>query len=385
MDQLHLARAEWMALHDRWSDASAYTAFDWIAPWFRWYAPGQRSWIMRAREGHATVGFAPLYGWNGTLGGLPVRRIDFLGHNFGVGSFVVPGDEPRVVRAFLDHLLAARGDWDVLALKGIAQGSLAHRALTAWLGEHGLAFETEPFVVPTIDLRGGWPKYLATKGKNLNKQLARARKKAGAAGAVEITRSRPMEGGAVERMMERIVAVSLRSRKADFHGAIGSNSHVEAFYRDLARGFRRDQRLDLAMMSIGGVDVAYVLGLIQGRRYYHIDTAYDEAYRETSCGTLVNLQVVRELFDENMDLYVNEGEDAYKARWVTGGLERVAVYVFSASTKSKVARDLKFRVLPAAARVRSEVGTRVASIRARIAAARGEGEKGEGAAAAEKD
>lgn len=370
MDELHLARAEWMALHDRWQDASAYTAFDWIAPWFRWYAPGERSWIMRAREGHRTVGFAPLYGWKGTLGGVPVRRIDFLGHNFGVGSFVVPEDETRVVRAFLDHLLAHRDQWDVLSLKGIEQGARAHRALTTWLGEHGLGFETERFVVPTIDLRGGWKKYLQTKGKNLAKQLSRAQKKAAAAGPVVLTRSRPLEGAVVERTMERIVAVSLRSRKAEFHGAIGSNAHVEAFYRDLARGFRRDQRLDLAMMSIGGVDVAYVLGLVQGRRYYHIDTAYDEAYRDTSCGTLVNLQVIRELFDEDMDLYVNEGEDAYKARWVTGGLERVALYVFSPSTTAQVARDLKFRVLPVASRVQDGMQTKLAALRARLSKAR---------------
>lgn len=372
MDQLLLARADWLQLHDRWEDASAYTAYDWIAPWFRWYAPGQRSWILRAREGHDTVGFAPLYGWRGTLGGLPVRRIDFLGHNFGVGSFVAPGDDPRVIRGFLDHLRAAQSDWDVLALKGIARGSAAHRALATWLGEHDYTFEVEPFTVPTIDLRGGWAKYLATKGKNLQSQLARARKKAAAAGAVEFTRVRPREGAEVERLMARIVAISLRSRKADFFGAIGSNTHVEAFYRDVARGFRRDGRLDLALLSLGGVDVAYVLGLVQGRRYYHIDTAFDEAYRDTSSGTLVNLQVIRELFDDpELSLYVNEGEDAYKARWVTGGLERVSIYVFGRSLTARAAHRAKFVVQPLAAQVGERLETRARSLRARWEARRG--------------
>lgn len=342
--------AEWERVWEL--DPSAFTSIDWIVPWFRFYglrAEGRLE-VLIAREAGEVIGIAPLYSWRGTLGGMPVKRVDFLGHNFSMPQLLIARRTDDVVGAFLQHLVSRGGPpFDVLVLRGPVLGSLQLHALEKALKQRG--FGTHDYSIPTpmIEVRGTFEEYLKARGKNLKQQYSRAAKRCEAIGPVKLSTTGDTS------VLDRVYRLSAQSWKGETGEAIGVQQHVAAFYREVAERFAAKGRLRITLLTIGDRDVAYVYGLTAGRRYYHIDTAYDRTLQEASPGTLVNLQVIKELHEEGFEQYINEGYEEYKARWMSGALDTVELFGFRPTILGRLSALAKLEFEPRAKKIRSAV------------------------------
>lgn len=302
--------------------------------------------MLVAVERGEIIGIAPFYSWRGTLSGVPVRRLDFAGHNFSIPNFIIRTRAQDVINAFLDFLHEHVTSWDVMVIKGPPTDSEDFSIISNWLTRKRYEHCHDSDNVYVIDLMGTWENYLTKKGRNLKKQLTRASTRTESIGALTFHMTKNIQKSDLVMVMDQLCAISLNSWKGKDGSAIGSRAHVEHFYRQIAEAFNESGELDISTLTIGGKDIAYLLGLSTGGVYYPIDTAYDRAYESASPGTLVNLLTIKELFNRGYQQCVSEGDHAYKNRWATSSYEIAVVTIFSGSLRSRLSRTMRLHVRP---------------------------------------
>ena len=106
------------------------------------------------------------------------------------------------------------------------------------------------------------------------------------------------------------------------------------------------QKQALSLLYFDGKPVAYLFGLTVANQYHAIDTAYLDEFKKNSPGTLVNLYLLQDLFDDHCVRYVNEGYDPYKSRYIADVWDTFQVFLFSNSVRAKLAYAAKFKLQP---------------------------------------
>ncbi|MBN1559673.1 GNAT family N-acetyltransferase [candidate division KSB1 bacterium] len=347
LEELADYRDVWNKLNSAGCSGSAFTAFEWVTSWYKWYSFSGMPLVLVIYDEEKEIGFAPLYVWKGTLGKIAVKRIDFAGYNLGVGSFIVSERINEVVPELMNYLTRRFGrKWDVIVLKGMLRASAQFSIFSEWLRTSKYAAMIEPYDIPVIKLQGAWEDYLKGFGQKLKHTYNNKQNQVNKLYSVEFKRLRAIDEDDVESCVDMIVGIARKSWKNDTDSAISSNAHVEGFYRQIAREFNRKGELDLALLYFDNKPVAYLFGLCTENRYYAIDTAYLDEFNKNSPGNLVNLMLIRDLFDGQHDLYINDGYDPYKNRFIADSLDSSIIFLFSNSLRAKIAYMVKFKLLP---------------------------------------
>ncbi len=223
------------------------------------------------------------------------------------------GAEPdELIELLLTTLDDDRG-WDAVVLTGIPEASVLWKKLIPALSKrHQLARGpiTRRYAA---DLSGGVDTFLAKRSpgfrKNLRKAEARARR---LDLCFEVADDGTLEDA--DASFERLLAIEQRSWKG--HRGVGIDTEpMCGFYRAMNRRLveRRAQRLVFA--KIDGSDAAYIFGGLLGNTYRGLQFSFDDSFAEHSLGNLCQLEEIRRLSDQGVEVYDLGTEVAYKKRW----------------------------------------------------------------------
>ena len=104
-EQMESISGQWRALEQSVQKRTALSTFDFLATWYRHYSGdyGGAPRIGLAWRGSRLVGVAPLTLRRGSIGKIPVTRVDFAPNDSPVGAFLVEDDHPETVTALLDR------------------------------------------------------------------------------------------------------------------------------------------------------------------------------------------------------------------------------------------------------------------------------------------
>jgi hypothetical protein len=107
---------DWRVLERSVNRRTHLSTYDFITTWYRHYAGeyGGLPLIGLARRGARLVGVAPLTVGRGTVGRIPLTRIEFAPSDAPAGEFLVGDEEPDIVAALLDDLIA-HASFDIIS------------------------------------------------------------------------------------------------------------------------------------------------------------------------------------------------------------------------------------------------------------------------------
>src|SRR5688572_27653659 len=161
LGQLDRIEPAWRALEAQVTHRSHVSTFDFLATWYRHYAGdyGGAPLIGLAWRGSDLAGLAPLTVRRGSVGRIPVTRIDFAPTDSIAGEFLVRDEEPQLVGSLVDALMNEGVKFDVICLNGFdpASGQLASLQQAAM--RHRLAMQIEDHAFAVVDLRQGYEAY----------------------------------------------------------------------------------------------------------------------------------------------------------------------------------------------------------------------------------
>jgi CelD/BcsL family acetyltransferase involved in cellulose biosynthesis len=335
----------WRALEAEAADATPMASFDYLMPWYTHYAGhAGRPLVGTAWEGATLVGLAPLLMRPGRVAGIPLRCVQFAAGGAEAGEFLRPAGRPEIAGAFLESL-AGEVPFHVARFNLLDPRSAEFAGLRRAADARGLALESIPTSYARVDLRGGYEKYQEALGGKFRGNLRRRRKAAEAAGALGVAGVHfESDPAAIEDAVARMFAISDRSWKAKQGGPMAD--HHRGFYRDVARRFGARGALDLAILTLGGRDRAYMMGVAQEGVYFDFTLSFDDEVRPLSPGILLTQEVLRRLAARGLHTFVSHGVHDYKRQFASAIVPRRRAFVFTRRPRAALSRALRFSLEP---------------------------------------
>lgn len=336
--------APWRALEAAVHHRSHVSTFDFLYPWYRHYAGayGGTPVVGCAWEGSDLVGVAPLTVRRGTLGRIPVTRVDFAPNDSIAGEFLVRDDRPDIVATLL-HSLADHERFDVVCLNGFDPAAALLPALQAAARRQRFAAELEDHAFAVVDLRQGYEKYWSTLDGGIRRKLNHRARKIQALGAA-VEGVLPAHGpDAARASAARMIAITEASHKLQGQRLA---DHHRAFLLELVQRFASRGMLSLPILTIGGRDAAFILGVIERGCFYDVTLAYDEAFAKLGPGMFLMQETLKQFAAAGVHTVVSHGAHEYKRQWATRFVPQKRVVLFPSRPRAAATRFVRFRLQP---------------------------------------
>jgi CelD/BcsL family acetyltransferase involved in cellulose biosynthesis len=348
---------ELAAVADAWRDLeraaghrSHVSTFDFLEPWYRHYAGeyGGSPLVGLAWRGARLAGVAPLTIRRGRVGRIPVTRVDFAPNDSIAGEFLVEDDRPDTIGALVESLLETVR-LDVICLNGFEPSSAALAALGEAARRRRLAMETEGHAFAVVNLREGYGAYRSRLSghyrRNLNQKARKIEAEGAVVGGVELTSGL----ATIDESIARMIAITEASYKLQGQRLADCHRH---FLADVARRFGARGMLSLPILSIGGRDAAFILGVVERGCWYDITLAYDEAFEKVSPGGFLMQRTLERLAAAGVHTVVSHGAHDYKKHWASGFVPQTRVFLFAPSPRAMATRAIRFGLQPLWQRLR---------------------------------
>jgi len=336
--------AGWRALEGAVRHRTHVSTFDFLAPWYRHYAGvyGGSPLVGLAWQGTELAGVAPLTIRRGRLGRIPVTRVDFAPNDSIAGEFLAGDDQPEIVAALLDSLVR-QARFDVICLNGFEPASAPLLALHEAALRHRLAVQMEDHASAVVDLTGGYAAYRAGLTGKYRGSLSHKARKIAAADAV-VGGVQPGDGGdRIEDAVARMIAITEASYK--LQGQRLADCHRD-FLGEIARRFGARHMLSLPILTIGGRDAAFILGVVERGCFYDITLAYDDSFAKLSPGAYLMQATLQRLAATGIYALLSHGAHEYKRHWATAFVPQKRVFLFPRRPRAMAARVVRFGAQP---------------------------------------
>ena len=343
--QLGSIAAQWAELEASVGGRTHLSSVDFIVPWYQQYAGsyGGSPLIGLARRDRRLVGVAPLTICRGSMGRIPVTRVEFAPSDTPAGEFLVEDEHPETVAAFIDGLLQAT-TFDLISLDGFAPRGAQLRAVEHAAAKHRLSVETVDHAYAIADLSNGYAAYRARLSGHFRRNLnQKSRKIADAGGAAISGIQFTADAGEMERCVARVIAITEASYKLNGQRLA---DHHRAFHLDVVRRLGARGTLSLPILSIGGQDAAFILGVVERGTFYDITLAYAEAFAKLSPGSFLMQNVLEHLAPAGVHTVVSHGAHDYKKHWATAFVPQKRIFLFRRGLRSAAVRLIRFSLAP---------------------------------------
>jgi hypothetical protein len=349
MNDIESLRDKWLELEEIVNNRTVFASCDYVIPWYRYYRGNKHEQYGEpllgvAWRGNQIIGIAPLICWNGTLGKIPVRRIDFIGFMSYSGEFLVPDENPEIVGMFTGSLID-RGGFDVIGLHGWDMGSEKFRIFNRSVAEHDMRLEISGYRYAMIDLSNGYKKYCESMSRNFRRNKKRHLEKISGMGewGIDLIKGSgsPEE---ISRTIERMVSIYNCSWKVRHGGEIGD--HHRRFYEEIVNRLSSRKMLYFCVLSINREDAAFFLAAVERGVLYDIFLSYNDRFKDLRPGEFLINQITERLPEMGVKTFISHGDHEYKRRWATHFIPQYQTYIFSHGIRSRMSRIMKFRIQP---------------------------------------
>jgi CelD/BcsL family acetyltransferase involved in cellulose biosynthesis len=336
---------EWRQLEEGVIERTHLSSFDFLAPWYQHYAGdyGGSPLIGFARRYDRLVGVAPFVVRPGTVGRVPVTRIEFAPSDVPAGEFLVEDAQPEIVEALLESLIGTIR-FDVVCLDGFAPESTHLAAVQRATARHRLRLELDDQAYAIVHLRDGYRTYVSSLSGHYRRNLGQKARKIAAAGARVDAICGTAKAAVVEHAIERMVAITEASYKLE--GQRLADQH-RGFLADAIRRLAARGKLALPLLSIGGRDAAFVLGALDRGCFYDITLAYDEQFAKLSPGAYLMQRTLESFAAAGVHTLVSHGAHEYKKHWASAFVPQKRAFLFAPTLRGRAARLIRFRLRPA--------------------------------------
>jgi CelD/BcsL family acetyltransferase involved in cellulose biosynthesis len=327
------------------------SSYDFIAAWYRHYAGpyGGLPLVGVARRGSWLVGVAPLAICRARICGVPVTRIEAAPTDVPAGEFLTAGNDPEVIRAFVEAIIDDTA-FDVASLDGFTAGSQELTAAEDAASRRRVAVERVDHSYAIADLTGGYAAYYAQLSGHFRRNFNQRARKLAAAGSVALDGIQ-FSGDADEqnRCVSRIIAITEASYK--LQGAPLADCH-RTFLSDVVAQLSARGTLCLPILSVGGQDAAFILGVVERGVFYDITLAYAETFATFSPGSFLMQKTLERLAAAGIHTVVSHGAHEYKKHWATRFVPQTRLLLFNRGIRGSAAHFVRFSVVPAWHRLR---------------------------------
>lgn len=280
----------WNRLLDASRDATPWQGFEFISNWWEHVGSPQHKLrvVVVERDGVPCM-ILPLqislWPW---LRMVPVRILEPVGSIMDVNRPRIalgPWDDAAFECA-LEAIWTLRNEWETLRVDEKLKDDAEVAALQAFATRRRVIFrQSFSHLIPWLDLRTGWEKFMAGRSSKLRKNLRASRRKLEARGAVALRDYRTP--GEIREAYQIVLGLNQRSWKQRAKVEHGQSDAYKRFHLNWLLAMAARERARVLVLTCDGNPVAATVALMDGSTYYSAQIVHDASYGECSPGTLL--------------------------------------------------------------------------------------------------
>jgi CelD/BcsL family acetyltransferase involved in cellulose biosynthesis len=319
LDELEVLRPAWEELLASLPQASIFSSWEWLVPWWRAFGNGQRLHVIAFQNSAARLaGIAPLSFSTLRSAGFQWKIVRLMGDGSkdsdNLDLPVLPEYEKDFVHVLLEHLDRHSRQWHFCEWNTVPENSPLALRLPMHLKERGWTVVTTFTPCSSIPLPDTWDLYL--------KQLsAKERGKFGIRtrhleNLYEVRYRRCLQVQDLDRDLESLF--DLHQQRWESIGRPGSfrSPARRRFYRGLAEILLARDQLEFWLLELNGKPVAAQFGFRFGTTVYSLQEGFDPAFAKDSIGYVLRAHVLRRLITKGVRKYdFLGGVSDSKTRW----------------------------------------------------------------------
>jgi hypothetical protein len=230
---------------------------------------------------------------------------------WGLASPIIGSDCDQAVELALTTM-AASPHWRLAILAGMPAESLQSQLLLrrlpkGWILQHG-----QPTLRHVASLDGGMDRFLSHRSAQFRKNAKRASRKAQTAGITFMPVLITADNWAAQ--FERILQIEGASWKGQ-QGVGMSVDSMRAFYEAMLPRLAVTQQARLIVAQQHDRDIGFILGAVHGNTYRGLQFSYHDDFSSISLGSLLQLQQIEQLVEQQIARYDLGSEMDYKRNW----------------------------------------------------------------------
>ena len=319
LEELETLRPAWEELLASLPQASIFSSWEWLAPWWRAFGDGQRLHVISFQNSSARLaGIAPLSFSTLRSAGLQWKVARLMGDGSkdsdNLDLPVLPEYEDDFVRGLLQHLEGHSRQWDFCEWNTVPENSPLALHLPMHLKEHGWTVVTTFTPCTSIPLPDTWDLYL--------KQLsAKERGKFGIRtrhlqNSYEVQYRRCLQVQDLDRDLESLFHLHQQRWESIARPGSFRSPARRSFYRGLAEILLARDELEFWLLDLNGKPVAAQFGFRFGTAVYSLQEGFDPAFAKDSVGYVLRAHVLQRLIAEGVRTYdFLGGASDSKTRW----------------------------------------------------------------------
>lgn len=312
----HLAefRQSWQTLLRQTPGASFFLSLEWLEVYWRHFGHERRLRALLVSEENpgpnALTGILPLVVEKESSKVGALRVLTFPLHAW--GSFYGPiGPNPeQTLTDALAHLRQTERDWDFLELRWLGAPETDPFAAQRALQANGFqAYLTQQDRAAAVDLDGTWDSYWSSRKGAWLRRFHHAERALHQRGDVSYVRYRPKgaeldDGSPRWDLYNTCEDLAKRTWQADAtDGTTLSHETIRGFLRDSHEAAAAAGAVDLNMLLIDGLAVAFIYGYHYGGYVYGLRRGYDASLAREGAGNVLLAYTLRDSFARDDRLY----------------------------------------------------------------------------------
>jgi len=351
-------REQWNDLRSGPGSSSPALTHEWFSAWLEAFGKGTDLAILVLFEddaastgGNKLLGAAPMQIVRSTYRGIRCSQLRFLYNRHGPRcAFLMRDGHGGQTGLLMDAALGLTG-WDVAILENIPHDSYLYALCAGLSGTPGRStLLRKTMSSPFLRVNGSWDSFFDSRPRNLKRSLRSKEKKLAKAGEIKIEHL--TEAAASVAVMPALIAIGEKSWKAKGGRAIGSQPESRRFYSLLAEAFGSRGEVSVWLMRINGEPAAFEFHLARDKQVQALRAEFDEKYRDLGVGSILDMEIVKWLFDSVYNEYDMGGEsDFYKLRWTEETRSHSELLVFNRSLAGRLLGAIEKRLVEPAKRL----------------------------------
>ncbi len=345
-------KAEWNRLLEGSSASSVWLRHEWYDCWWQAFGGGAEMFVAALYREGKLCGALPLMIVPMRIKGIRQRALRFIENGITPrSSFLLPTEPAESLGLLWDEVFRQSARWDLAVLANFAQGNSGYDEWTAYLRKRGARYvELPERISPYLDLGAGWEAVSGSFGRNLRRNLNRAKAKMEKFELVECASS-----GDVRAALKQCYEISKISWKGQQGVDMGGNERRTKFYDLITEAAIANGWINIWLLKLGEKYAAFEYAFEAGGYVLPIAADYDPEFRQYSPGTVLRALVLERLCERGMSTYDFAGTIYdYKLYWTKKVRPHSQFWVFHSGLKSRLMYQLKARVLPALERMKAK-------------------------------
>ncbi len=289
---------------------------EWLELWWRHFGtPGTERVLALISPGGDTVGLLFTRLETERYSRLPVRTIRcWVNSHAQRASLVLRCDETAAAQALLRYWISTGGEWDLLRLQGLPDGTFARALIDQARILHCRCDLARRWGHSRLVLGRSWDDYyFHVVSPDTRREVERQGRRLDQLGAVAWTLHQSPD--AVAAGYVDFMQVEAQSWKRSAGEVVADNPVIAGFYRDAARTFAAIGQATVAVLRIGDVPICATLVLTTPNRMLTLKTSFDERFAKYSPGSQAFKRLIAQASGQGFKEFDFYGKMAFSQRW----------------------------------------------------------------------